>query len=234
MVDTVEPGGPPPGLFFAGSDDEDATTMSVDDLVVPSGNRDQSSPSLPSTPRSSDCLSRSSPLQEKLFLDNSDDDGPVPIDSLKRLQSALESDSDVEIVQEGPGPSTINSLLVKRNPDSSPPQKKHRTSLRAQADPFVGYFPAYFGELLVPNAWSTVSGKGYVKQEEEIHVQREQEECESMPAKSKLKGSSKKSTNMKQVTLSSMLKKQSQKATKKKTGTIVRLVNKNGIGMFPY
>lgn len=233
MVDTAEPG-PPPGFFFVGSDDDDATTMSVDDLVVPSGNHDQSSPtSLPQTP-SSDCQSRPSSLQEKLFLDDSDDDGLVPIDSLKRLQSAMETDSDVDIVQEGPASSTISSPLVKRNPDSSPPQKKHRKSLIPQAVPLAGHFPTYFGEFLVPNAWSTVSGKGYVKQEEEIYVRREQEECESMSAKSKLKGSSKKPTKMKQVTLSSMLKKQPQKATKKKTDTIVRLVNKNRIGAFPH
>ena len=232
MVDTAAPGGPPPGLFFVGSDDEDATTMSVD-LVGPSGNHDQSSPSLPQTP-SSDCQSRPSPLQEKLFFDDSDDDGLVPIDSLKRLQSALETDSDVDIVQEGHASSTINSPLVKRNPDSSPPQKKHRKSLMPQADTLIGHSPAYFGEFLVPNAWSTVSGNGYVKQEEEIYVRREQEDCESTPAKSKLKGSSKKPTKMKQVTLSSMLKKQPQKATKKKIDTIVRLVNKNRTGAFPY
>lgn len=236
---------PPPGLFFAGSDDEDehsSVTMSIDDVP---GNR--SSPCLPQTPMTSS--PRLSSPHGKLFLDDSDDENLLPgrpMHFMKRSQSMMQDSSEVGVLkleQSTPsdGVNSKDELLSlplsptpKRGLSDNAPQKRRRISPKPQATHLTTvHFPAYVGEMLVPNAWSTVSGKGYVKPNENISVKRDEDE-ESKPAKPRLvKGAStKKSKHKKQMTLTSMLKTPSQKAPKKKTDTIVRLVNERNVGVY--
>jgi len=258
MADTNIPEGPPPGLFFAGSDDEDeqeGAAMALDDGPQPSDENLNSSPSSPQTPRTSS--SRSSLPREQLFLASSDDenDAYAPTASPSKNRPPMdENNSDIEILDEsdisrmaGASKSSSSSRATplsptpKKEPAQRALPKKRRLSVEEQAplpQAITRFQPTYLGEVVVPNAWSNVSGKGYVKLNESILVQREQEDDHRLST-SKSKASNgasvkKKADGKKQLTLATMLKSQPQKSTKKKkTDTIVRLVNKKGFGTCP-
>jgi hypothetical protein len=86
---------PPSDSFFAGPDEEGDAAMAIDDTDA------RSSPSVPQTPKT--FSSHSSPPQEKLFLDDSDDEVVITEDfpTLKRSQAVMMEDtSDVEIVEQ--------------------------------------------------------------------------------------------------------------------------------------
>ena len=230
---------PPAGSFFASPDDEDDATMAIDGA-------DRSSPSVPQTPKTSSAFS--SPPQEKLFLDDSDDEIVIPEEdflTLKRSQAVMMEDtSDVEIVEQtskadhNPGESSSHlppSLVSQKSSDLKKAQKKRRLSPQVEeAQPLSGLLPAYLGEVLIPNAWSTISGRGYVKANDIIHVKRDHDEESTVRSKSKSSqnvNSKKKSDKKKQVTLTSMIVAQHQKVAKKKRlDTIVRLVTEDGVG----
>ncbi|KAF8956086.1 RAD5-like protein [Flammula alnicola] len=248
------PDGPPPGLFFAGSDDEDDPEDVVMSVVEPLDTGARSSPSLPQTPQTSS--SRSSPSNHQLFLDDDDDDVamsvPIEVSPSKKRQAVLEDgdDSDIEIIEKPIAPQketkvkpTSNSHTLpssstptKKRSESPTPMSKKRRLSPTQAtplhNPVADFLPTYLGEIVVPNAWSNVSGKDYVKPNEIVLIKREQEDVIPEASKSKpTKGSNdkKKSDGKKQLTLATMLKTQPTKANKKKkTDTIVRLVNKKG------
>jgi len=257
MADTNIPEGPPPGLFFAGSDDEDeqeGAAMALDDGPQPSDENLNSSPSSPQTPRTSS--SRSSLPREQLFLASSDDenDAYAPTASPSKNRPPMDENSDIEILDEsdisrmaGASKSSSSSRATplsptpKKEPAQRALPKKRRLSVEEQAplpQAITRFQPTYLGEVVVPNAWSNVSGKGYVKLNESILVQREQEDDHRLST-SKSKASNgasvkKKADGKKQLTLATMLKSQPQKSTKKKkTDTIVRLVNKKGFGTCP-
>ncbi|KDR85554.1 hypothetical protein GALMADRAFT_51611 [Galerina marginata CBS 339.88] len=250
MTDSGEtiPDGPPPGLFFAGSDDdeeiEDFAMAGIDD----DSHQKPESSSLPQTPRT--CSSMSSPPNEPLFLEDDEDDA-AEVSALadftpSRKRQALvddDDDSDLEIIEKptisrksSPGVSTTNfpdTLIFtsKKSQSPTPVTKKRRISPATGTPPAIP--PTYLGEIVVPNAWSNVSGKGYVQPNDTIKVQREQRD-EPAPGPSKPKPSNtsngkKRADGKKQITLSNMLKSQPAKPNKKKkTDTIVRLVNQKG------
>ncbi|KAF8167532.1 DNA repair protein RAD5, partial [Crassisporium funariophilum] len=251
MADAHITDGPPPGLFFAGSDDEDAEESAMPG-VVESGLHPESpceSPSsMPHTPRTSS--SRSSPPQEQLFLEDSDEDDSMnalatALSAKKRPVSIEDSDSDIEIIEDTSAfrqahgsksaqntRSTNISPTPRHTASSSKPVAKkrrvsppHESSLPESATKFQ---PAYLGEVIVPNAWSNVSGKGYVKLNEAVLIQREEQDVPK-PGPSKLKPSTATNGKKKQISLTTMLKPQpSKNLKKKKTDTIVRLVNNKG------
>lgn len=244
-MDVIAEDRPPPTLFFAGSDDEDersSVAMSMDDVPI-----NHSSPSLPQTP-----ITSSPPPNEKLFLDDSDDENLLlegPTYSIKRSQSTMQESSGVEVFEleqstpRSDSKSRVNSkdksllrplsLMPEGSLSYVSPQKKRRMLPKLQAaQPLTTVH--FLGEVLVPNAWSTVSGKGYVKPNQIISVRRDEDE-DSKPAKSKLANGASvaKKSNHKQMTLTSMLKTQSQKLSKKKKkDTIVRLVNEYNVGAY--
>jgi DNA repair protein RAD5 len=82
----------------------------------------------------------------------------------------------------------------------------------------------YIGEFLIPNAWSNVSGKGYIKIDDLVKIERDGNESTDNKTSNKKKGDGKK-----QMTLSAMLKNQPSKSSKKKNN-IVRLLNSRGFG----
>ncbi|KAF9532114.1 SNF2 family N-terminal domain-containing protein [Crepidotus variabilis] len=233
------PDEPPPGPFFADSDDDDykkAGNEMVMDELPPVG-ESTSSLSLPQTPRTASSMS--SPAVGKLFLDDSDDEELViPIDNSQVTRLAVLDDGfGVELLSEDPrlkSEASIKSRSVSLLKEESPPPplpKKRRLSedIPSRSSPSVNLFPAYLGELIVPNAWSNVSGKGYVKINDTILVRKDEDESEP-PTKSKAPAvnTKKKSDNKKQLKLSSMLKVQPAKGSKKKKDNIVRLVNQAG------
>ncbi|KAH9486419.1 DNA repair protein RAD5 [Psilocybe cubensis] len=237
------PKSPPPGLFFAGSDDEDE----VDDENIPL-NVETRSPSIPTAPQTPS-TSRSSPFNEPLFLDDDDDDDKnmniyeEEDNVVPQKRQIFDNDSDIEIIED---PGLSRKKQKKIDPEevtSSSKEKKDISSAKECSISFVSdtptsqvidaFMPTYIGELVVPNAWSTVSGRGYVKINDSIHVKREQQNyASSDKAEASTSSSSKKKTDGKrQITLSNMLKPQPVKfnnSKKKKSDTIVRLVNNKG------
>jgi DNA repair protein RAD5 len=230
MDDVELTNGPPEGLFFAGSDDEG------EEAVMDTA---------PETPAPSS--SASSP-PAALFITGSDDEDMVevvevvtPLKQKRRLSLPAEDDSDsgtelptlkvkerAHSVQSVDKMSVVSgSLPAKASASPPPPLKKRRISVPPPAAQ-----PTYLGDILVPNAWSNVSGKGYVKPNESVQIKRD-EQIESRPGPSKAANSQgkKKGDNKKQMSLTTMLKTKPAKSSKKtKADNIVRLFNSRGFG----
>ncbi|KAG6868572.1 hypothetical protein C0993_001019 [Termitomyces sp. T159_Od127] len=224
--------GPPSGLFFAASDDE-ADGESIEEAHFPVG----------TTP------GESSP--PSLFLPDSDDDGtcetinaspPAP----KRKLPPPDGDEDEEIRLPSPIPycrgSSVHSIretsVKSKSPvpqaqtiaNPEPPSKRRRLSIPPLTTP-PSFPPAYLGEFLVPNAWSNVSGKGYIKKDEPIKIHRDGQEEPKLGSSKTNVAQGKKGDGKKQMSLKAMLKPQPSKAKKKVKGdTIVRLLNSKGTG----
>jgi DNA repair protein RAD5 len=215
--------GPPEGFFFAGSDDGE------EDVIIDT----------PETPASS---SRASSPRTALFIPSSDDEDLAEIEDIvtpakqKRKLSFPENESGIgvelplrlNVKERAPIVQSMDKMPGASEPSrTSPPPKKRRIS-PAQHE----FAPTYLGEILVPNAWSNVSGKGYVKPNESIQIKRD-EQAEPKPALSKLatNQAKKKGDNKKQMSIAAMLNSKPTKATKKiKSDNIVRLFNSRGFG----
>ncbi|KAH6917080.1 DNA repair protein RAD5 [Coprinopsis sp. MPI-PUGE-AT-0042] len=240
---TSVPDAPPPDDFFASSDDDaadDSIAVDVDEsdsLAVGS---------TPSTPKRSESSRASSlpDVEEKLFLDAEDDDeemqdvfvGEPSLTAAKRPVEDLDDD-EIQFLERrmsSPAPeSSENPVSV----ESGPPPKKRKPSESPPPVPetVTQFVPAYLGEVIVPNAWSNVSGKGYIKVNEPLFVKRDAEQDEDEKAKSSKRGKAstaagkRKAPAKKQQTISNMFKPQPAKAPAKKSNdTIVRLVNSRG------
>jgi DNA repair protein RAD5 len=236
MAETGASEHPPSGLFFAGSDDEETD-------IVMDGLETAATSSRASSPRSS------------LFLPDSDEDDspsdvpvPSPMVSRKRLmlqEDESDSDNEIQLLNHHPPSSRRASSIhsVDKAPSPSPapptesfkaifpPTKKRRLSVTHAASPV--FPPTYLGEVMVPNAWSNVSGRGYIKPNDSIQIQRDDQE-ENKPGPSKPLGK-KKGDNKKQMSLTAMLKAQPAKPwKKKKNDNIVRIINSRGFGEIKY
>jgi DNA repair protein RAD5 len=233
------PSSPPPGPFFASSEDEgDDINMAGVESEVPHS-------SLPTTPRTSS--SRSSP-PHRLFLEDSDDDvndiytsespsvrRPIVVDDV------LEIDIDSAATHAKAGQSKPTEAFKKSSSpphfkqgfNSGPPLKKRRLSPQDTHNPTSSFPPTYLGEVLITNAWSNVSGKGYVKPNESIQIQRDEVTAPKPGPSKPTKSVNKKSGDgKKQLSLATMLKPQPTNIfKKKKVDTIVRLVNSRGFGL---
>lgn len=217
--------GPPEGLFFAGSDDDN------EDAIM-------------DTPQTPPTSSRASSPLSALFIPGSDDENLAEMEDVvspvkqKRRFSFPEDESNngielpvlnmKERVQSTRKMSVVpESSSAKPSASLPPPPKKRRTS-PPSALPHT-FQPTYVGDILVPNAWSNVSGKGYVKLGESIQIKRD-EQTDSKLVRSKLATAqgNKKGDKMKQMSLTAMLKSKSSKKTK--TDSIVRLFNSRGFG----
>jgi DNA repair protein RAD5 len=232
MDDVELTDGPPEGLFFAGSDEEEEDAM-MD--------------TAPETPAPSS--SASSP-PTALFIPGSDDEDladpaeiVTPLKQKRRLALQAEDDSDngIELLtlnakERAHSVQSVDKMSIvsessptKGSASPPPPPKKRRISPPSAPQPTCQ--PTYLGDILVPNAWSNVSGKGYVKPNESIKIKRD-EQTESRPGPSKSATSQgKKGDNKKQMSLTAMLKSKPTKFSKKtKTDNIVRLFNSRGFG----
>ncbi|KAG7099770.1 hypothetical protein E1B28_001582 [Marasmius oreades] len=224
--------GPPAGLFFADSDEDEDVKMN--------------GPPSPISDQIEDA---------KLFLHDSDDEGleferDILSKPLKRMKSEdnLKTDDEMLGIENLPHPSSPCSSISEHISISSegdeekaevikpPPAKKRRifptpppTAPPASTDDVK--FPAFIGEFLVVNAWSTVSGKGYVKRNDIVRIARDDDDSNASSKSGKEKNGAngkKKSDGKKQMSLTSMLKSKPANFKKKKADTIVRLVNQKG------
>ncbi|KAL0575237.1 DNA helicase rad5 [Marasmius crinis-equi] len=237
-MDETHGDAPPSGLFFADSEDDEDVKMNG--------------------PPTENDSTNGQAQGGQLFLPDSDDEGmdlqrDILSKSNKRAKSEeLQSEGEMLGLEELPAPSSPGNSSVserisissdeseRENVDAKPPPaKKRRISPRpppavASTSTEGVKFPAYIGEFLVVNAWSTVSGKGYVKRNDLVRITRDDDEdpkaSSSKTTKDKKGGNGKKkSEGKKQVALTSMFKsKPTNFNKKKKADTIVRLVNQRG------
>ncbi|KAG5652932.1 hypothetical protein H0H81_003075 [Sphagnurus paluster] len=221
--------GPPSGLFFAGSDDEEDVPMEQANSPSATTSRASSPPTLflpdsedEATP---DLMILSPPtVKRKLSLpDDEDDEIRLPSPITYRRASSVHS-VKAEPKSESP------ALQPEPKGTAGPPPKKRRISPAPTAPTLPAFPPTYLGEVLVPNAWSNVSGKGYIKNNEPIRIHRdEQEDSKPGPSKPTAQGK-KKGDGKKQMSLTAMLKPQPSKVKKKVKGDhIVRILNTRGI-----
>jgi len=233
------PDASPPGLFFAGSDEEDESLFA--DCAK--------SLSLPPTSSPRTSVSRSSP-PHLLFLEDSDNDDsmymlpkPLTLDEKAKQPIIIEDeDPDIRIVHSMESKSNQHSRPISPSPtlnikssSPGPVAKKRRLLLPEHESPpnlATKFLPTYLGEIIIPNAWSNVSGKGYVKPNETVLVKREERDA-PRASTSKPKPTTVSSGKKKQISIATMLKPQPAKPSKtkkKKTDNIVRLVNNKGFG----
>ncbi|TFK26658.1 DNA repair protein RAD5 [Coprinopsis marcescibilis] len=215
--------GPPPGSFFASSDEEGEPETSM--VVDESDGLSAGSP-LPSTPGPQPSSRDSSPApaeEEKLFLDGDDeDDDEMQMDLIQEeslvppapspgVSAGAGSDEEIQLINGFPSPRAGNSRsrdqslrapVQSTSRSSLPPTRKRKGSdltppTIVRTDTSQGDFPpTYLGEIIVTNAWSNVSGK-YIKIGELFQVKRDDDDdvSESKASSSKPSGSSKSSTS---------------------------------------
>lgn len=233
----------PQGLFFAGSDDDEPPVVKSPSIRIP-----------PTSSPETSSASRSSP-RHPLFLEDSDDDNsmytspklsPSP-EKIKRPFVIEDEDSDIQNVKHSQvstgnkksdpysRPTSLSPILGRKTLSPGPVSKKRRLLPEHESVPNLAtnFLPTYLGEVIVPNAWSNVSGKGYVKPNEAVFVKREERNL-PQAGKSKPKSTIVSSGKKKQISIATMLKPQPAKtsnlAKKKNTDNIVRLVNNKGFG----
>jgi DNA repair protein RAD5 len=232
MEDIDMPDASPPGLFFAGSDDDE--------------------PPIARSAKSSSLPPSSSPHSHVLFLEDTDDDdamymSPKPSNLSEKAKRPIvieEEDPDIQIMKHSQVsakiesdqrscPTSLSPTLDKKTLSPEPVAKKRRLlppEHESSSNHATELSPIYLGEVVISNAWSNVSGKGYVKQNESVVVKREEQEL-PQAGTSKLKPTTVQSGKKKQISIATMLKPQPAKsAKKKKKDNIVRLVNNNGSG----
>ncbi|KAI0316497.1 SNF2 family N-terminal domain-containing protein [Amylostereum chailletii] len=231
-----------PPLFFASSDDEDATETVAPASAAKHGSTQPSSDQPGGTPLNA------GPGPSNIRRSKSDDD----IISLSSSSAnadpthGLDIPMDVDEVELPPLPrvSSVSSSSYHTGPRSSspasssksaspPPNKKRRLSPPLPTNNHPPFQSAYLGSFIVGNAWSTVKGKGYVKPGDEIRVEVDDPEVNPPgPSKGRASASGKGQTKKggsKQLSIATMFKAQPAKpSAKKKTHTVVRLTSKGG------
>ncbi|KAJ4002206.1 SNF2 family N-terminal domain-containing protein [Lentinula boryana] len=230
-----------PALFFTGSDDEDmAMALDSNGLNAESSTAARVEPQRLFLPAESDDEEENIPvipqkrgssldIYNEIYGTADMDTADIPRASSVSASSmseyiSISSDSEDVAVPES-----------SRKKQTVPPAKKRRLSPCIPSASDNIRFPVYIGEFLVPNAWSSISGSGYVKINDIVNIERDTDH--SRPSEQVEKGKKavdkhKANGGKKQVSLVAMLKAQPTKVSKKRTNdTIVRLVTKKGVGI---
>ncbi|KAF8514339.1 SNF2 family N-terminal domain-containing protein [Hysterangium stoloniferum] len=204
---------------------------------------------------------------KRLFFASSDDeDDAEPINIQEILNRRVAEARSSSSVRDRPAPreSSVTSIQSSSPPPPkkrkiTPPDVKVKANVeKSQKKPVnepikqtssmiqvAGFDYKYVGSFLVPNAWSTCKGRGWVKPGESIHIRRNEEEPASSSASSKPPaGSSAKkgaAASGKQMKLTTMFKAQPKSAAppkafkRVKEDNVVRFTNARGfeIGRLP-
>ncbi|VDB84343.1 unnamed protein product [Peniophora sp. CBMAI 1063] len=229
-----QPFAPMPPPFFASSDDEE---NEAENPVEPVKRRSVSRAS---------AVPLASRDNQPLFLPDSDnEDEDIKPPSSPGAVVDFEEDDEIMVVDAPPAPAPAPTRPIRApttaqkssTRSSSPPPAKKRKLSPKSASPdvevtsaFAGekpYSASYIGSFLVGNAWSTVKGKGYIKQGDPITLALDEPEP-PRPAQSSGKG--KKGAGGKQMTLGAAFraKPTPPKAAGKNKQTVVRLRNQKG------
>ena len=223
-------------LFFASDSEEEGVQATMD--VVP---LDETS------------IAVAEASKKRLFFASSDDESdsrPANIDDIvkRRTQNALSSPSVVASSSPHFASYSVSSVC-----STSPPQPKKRKvtppEMKKQQDPrqtamslnpvleSTGFEPPYIGSFLVPNAWSTCKGRGWVKAGEEICIRRNEGDAASVSSikSNSSKPKTDKKVSGKQLKLTSMMKVKDNGPVPKpikrhKPDNVVRFTNSRGFG----
>ena len=209
--------------FFA-SDDESDTGENVPEETALS-EPELAGPSIPSSQTSHEDPTAHHPL---FLLDEEDaDSGDVPVERLRSVSTVPQANptddvdmSDVFGIQQGGS----RPATRRQSEEAFRPNKRRKLS----PPPDFGFKSAFLGRIVIPNAWSTVKGKGYIKDGDPIFVEWDKLKQEDLPRKSDKKKPLQKKG--KQLTITALMKPRSENFKKKKQNDIVRLTNKGGFG----
>jgi len=216
--------GPPPD-FFASDCESDAGENMPAEAV--SSEPELAGPSIPSSQTSNDDTVADNPL----FLPDEEDTnyGDLPVERFRSVSIHPDAnpadDADMSdifgIHQEG-----RPQIATKRRLEEVFQTNKRK---KLSPPPDFGFKSAFLGSIVVANAWSTVKGKGYVKNGDPIFVEWDRlEQEDNLPRKSNkkkpLKGKGK------QLTITALMKPRHENFKKRKQNDIVRLTNRGGFG----
>ena len=218
---------PGPFPYFFASDSESDAGENPPAETVPS-EPELAGPSVPSSQTSNEGLAADGPL----FLPDEEDAncGDFPIERLRSVSIRPEPDpagdadmSDVFGIHQGGG---SRPLTRRRSEEVFQSNKRRKPSPPSDFD----FKSAFLGSIVVANAWSTVKGKGYVKNGDPILVEWDRLKQEDPPRK----GDKKKPLQKKgkQQTITALMKPRQDNFKKRKQNDIVRLTNRGGFGEF--
>ncbi|TFK70420.1 hypothetical protein BDN72DRAFT_838861 [Pluteus cervinus] len=216
--------GPPPGLFFAGSDDDEPAPVEASQKVE-----------VQNVPRQGLFLPDSDDDEERVFpkdfkgkgapIEDGQESDLPDFEELPRASSPSSAGDHVSISSSSPPPQPVD--LFSSNKGAGP-SKKRKLSPEISLSTPQATESMYIGEVLVTNAFSNVSGKGYIKPNEVVQVKREDQDDQGTSSTPSNPAPPPKKT--KQLTLRAMMPTRPAKASNKKTkvDTIVRLYNSRG------
>jgi len=211
--------------FFASDGESDAGENTLVE-TVPS-EPELAGPSIPSSQTSNEDPAVSNPL----FLPDEEDadHGNVPVERLRSVSIRPDANpgDDVDmsdifgIRQEGASKPTAR----RQSEEVFQPNKRRKLSPPSGFD----FKSAFLGSVVVANAWSTVKGKGYVKNGDPILVEWDRlKQEDDIPRKNDKKKPPQK--RGKQLTITTLMKPRQDNFKKKKQNDIVRLTNGGGFG----
>lgn len=214
-----------PPDFFA-SDDESDAGVATPAETVPS-EPELAGPSIPSSQTSNEGPVVDNPL----FLPDEEDAdyNYIPVERLRSVSTRTEAKPEEDV-----GMSEVFDIHLA---EGSKPTPRHRSEeafrpnkrRRLSPPPDSDFASAFLGSIVVANAWSTVKGKGYVKNGDPISVEWDRlKQEEDMSRKKDQKKPLKKKG--KQLKITTLMKPRQDNFKRKKQNDIVRLTNKGGFG----
>lgn len=216
--------GPPPD-FFASDDESD--TGEVPPTEVDPSELALAGSCIPSSPTSNEDLVSENPL----FLpDEEDTDRKEP--PVERLRSVSirpdphqTGDADMSDVFGIPQGKWTKPAARYKSEEVFQPNKRRKLSPPSDSD----FSSAFLGSIVVANAWSTVKGKGYIKNGDAIFVEWDRlKQEDELPRKADKKKLPQKKG--KQLTITALMKPRQDNFKKKRQNDIVRLTNRGGFG----
>jgi len=223
----------PPLDFFASDGESDAGEATPAE-AVPS-EPELAAPGIPSSQTSNEDF----PADNPLFLPDEEDAdyGDTPVERLRSVSTRPDANpaddadmSDIFGIHQVGGSKLVPSR--RQSEEFFQPNKRRKLSPPSDSD----FTSAFLGSIVVDNAWSTVKGKGYVKNGDPILVEWDKlKQEEDAPRKTnKKKPPQKKDKPLqkrgKQLTITTLMKPRRDNFKRKRQNDIVRLTNKSGFG----
>lgn len=210
----------PPPDFFASDGESDVGEHTPAEAVA--SEPELAGPSIPSSQTSNEDPTADNPL----FLPDEEDvdRGDVPVKRYRSVSIRPDTnpteDADMSDVFDIPQQEGLKR--VTRDQSEEVFQLNKRRKLSPSDFEFTS---AFLGSIVIANAWSTVKGKGYIKNGDPILVEWDKLKQEKLPKKNEKKPLQKKG---KQLTITALMRPKQENFKKKKQNDIVRLTNKGG------
>ena len=209
----------PPLDFFASDDESDTGEATPSETV-------------PSEPALAGPSCHEDPIAEyPLFLpDEEFDHGDFPVERFPSVSIHPEvhpaENVDMSDVFGIPQGKRQRSATIYQSEGIFRPNKQRKLSPPSNSD----FTAAFLGSIVVANAWSTVKGKGYIKNGDSLFVEWDRLKQEDEPSRKSNQKSLRKKVN--QLKITALMKPRQENFKKKKPNDIVRLTNRGGFGEF--